>query len=196
MSKEVGLYFGTFNPLHIGHLIIANHMVEFGNLQQVWFVVTPRSPFKKKASLLENRHRYRMVEEATEPYDKLFPSNIEFDLPEPNYTTHTLAYLEDRYDGRDFRFHLLMGEDNLKSFPKWKNYRHILDHYGLIVYPRHGEGEIPEELQTHPSIRRIDAPRVEISSTHVRKAIREGKNVRPLLPPEVHAYIDHMNFYR
>lgn len=193
---NVGLYFGTFNPIHIGHMVIANHMVEYGDIEQLWFVITPRSPFKKKASLLDNHHRYRMVVEATEAYDKLFASDIEFGLPEPNYTVHTLAYLQDKYPDGRYRFDLIMGEDNLKGLHRWKNHEQILKEHRIHVYPRAGEGDIPSELLQHPSIGLVDAPRMEISSTHIRAAIREGKNVRPLLPPEAYAYADRMNFYR
>lgn len=194
--KRIGLFFGTFNPIHIGHLIIANHIAEYGDLDQVWFVITPLSPFKNKASLLENHHRLRMVEEATEAYDKLLASDIEFSLPEPNYTVHTLAYLSDKYPSDRFAFSLIMGEDNLKGFHKWKNYTHILAHYRLLVYPRYSDGQVPEELEGHPSIVRVAAPRMEISSTQIRAAIAASKNVRPLLPLEVYNYIDRMNFYR
>lgn len=196
MAKQIGLFFGTFNPIHIGHLIIANHMAEYGPVDEVWFVITPRSPFKKKMSLLENHHRYRMVEEATEEYDKLRPSDIEFGLPEPNYTIHTLAYLQDRHRPGSPAFSLIMGEDNLKGFHRWKNYGQILEDYRLLVYPRFGEGETPTEFLHHPSIHRIDAPRIEISSTLIRAGIREGHNVKPLLPSRVFEYMDHMNFYR
>ena len=113
---KIGLYFGTFNPIHVGHLAIANHLVEHSDLDQIWMVVTPLSPFKKKKNLLDNHHRLEMVYLATKNYDKLQPSNIEFNLPEPNYTTHTLAHLEEKYPAHNFS--LIMGEDNLKSFHK------------------------------------------------------------------------------
>ena len=120
--KRIGLFFGTFNPIHIGHLIIANHLVEFSDLDEVWFVITPQSPFKTKQSLLDDHHRYQMVYEAVQDYPQLKPSKIEFDLPQPNYTINTLVHLDEKY-GKDHQFSLIMGEDNLKSFHKWKNYK-------------------------------------------------------------------------
>ena len=193
--KKVGLFFGTFNPIHIGHLIIANHMVEFSDLDEVWFVITPQSPFKVKQSLLDNNHRYQMVFEAVQDYPKLKPSKIEFDLPQPNYTTNTLAHLDDKY-GKNHQFSLIMGEDNLKSFHKWKNYEAILEHYSIHVYPRISHGEIEHRFKGHPRITKVDAPIMEISSTFIRKSHKAGKNIRPMLPYSVWKYMDEMNFYR
>jgi nicotinate-nucleotide adenylyltransferase len=193
--KQVGLFFGTFNPIHIGHLIIANHLVEFSDLDEVWFVITPQSPFKTKMSLLDDHHRYQMVYEAVENYPKLKPSKIEFDLPQPNYTINTLVHLGEEY-GKAYQFSLIMGEDNLKSFHKWKNYETILEHYSLYVYPRISEGEIEHKFEGHPKINRVDAPIMEISSTFIRREHKNGKNVRPLLPSAVWKYMDEMNFYR
>lgn len=191
---KIGLYFGTFNPIHIGHLSIANHMVEFSDLDQVWFVVTPHSPFKKKSSLLDNHQRFEMVYQATESYDHLQPSDIEFKLPQPNYTINTLAHLEEKYPKHDFS--LIMGEDNLKGFHKWKNYEVILENYNLYVYPRISEGKIENQFDDHDKIHRVKAPIMEISSTFIRNAIKDQKNIRPLLPNKVWKYIDEMNFYR
>ncbi|AEM70572.1 nicotinate-nucleotide adenylyltransferase [Allomuricauda ruestringensis DSM 13258] len=193
--KKVGLFFGTFNPIHIGHLVLANHLVEFSDLDEVWFVITPQSPFKVKQSLLDNNHRYQMVFEAVQDYPKLKPSKIEFDLPQPNYTTNTLAHLDDKY-GKDHQFSLIMGEDNLKSFHKWKNYEAILEHYSIYVYPRVSDGKIEHQFKGHPKITKVDAPIMEISSTFIRKAHKAGKNVRPMLPHSVWKYMDEMNFYR
>lgn len=191
---KIGLYFGTFNPIHIGHLSIANHMVEFSDLDQVWFVVTPHSPFKKKSSLLDNHQRFEMVYQATESYDHLQPSDIEFKLPQPNYTINTLAHLEEKYPKHDFS--LIMGEDNLKGFHKWKNYEVILENYNLYVYPRISEGKIETQFDDHNKIHRVKAPIMEISSTFIRNAIKDQKNIRPLLPNKVWKYIDEMNFYK
>jgi len=191
---KIGLYFGTFNPIHVGHLAIANHMAENSDLDQVWFVVTPLSPFKKKSNLLANHHRLEMVYFATENYDKLQPSNIEFGLKEPNYTVYTLSHLEDKYPQHDFS--LIMGEDNLKSFHKWKNYEAILANYSLYVYPRISEGAIDHQFKNHPKIIRVAAPIMEISSTMIRKNIAAKKNIRPLLDAKVWQFIDEMNFYR
>lgn len=193
--KKVGLFFGTFNPIHIGHLVIANHMVEFSDLDEVWFVITPLSPFKKKQSLLDNQHRYQMVYEAVEDYPKLKPSKIEFDLPQPNYTVDTLVHLNEKY-GEDYQFNLIMGEDNLKSFHKWKNYEVIIEHHTIYVYPRISQGQTENLFDRHPKIQLIDAPIMEISSTFIRKNHKIGKNVRPLLPEKVWKYMDEMNFYR
>lgn len=194
MEKRIGLFFGTFNPVHIGHLILANHILQYADVDEVWFVVTPHNPFKKKSSLLNNNHRYDMVWNLCEDFPGLKPSNIEFDLPQPNYTVVTLAKLEEKYP--DYNFSLIMGEDNLKSFPKWKNFEVILERHKILVYPRFSEGTIPVDLQEHPNVIKVDAPRVEISSTFIRKAIKAGKDVRPLLPEKVWRYIDDMNFYK
>ncbi len=193
--KKVGLYFGTFNPIHIGHLVISNHMVEFSDLDEVWFVVTPQSPFKAKKSLLDNHHRYQMVLEATEEYPKLKPSKIEFDLPQPNYTINTLVHLMEKYP-EGYQFCLIMGEDNLKSFHKWKNYEEILKGYEIYVYPRVSEGVVEHQFKGHPKIQMVKAPIMEISSTFIRREHKNGKNIRPMLPPAVWNYMDEMNFYR
>ena len=193
--KKVGLFFGTFNPIHLGHLIIANHMVEFSDLDEVWFVVTPQSPFKVKKSLLDNHHRYQMVLEATEDNPKLKPSKIEFDLPQPNYTINTLVHLSEKYPA-GYEFCLIMGEDNLKSFHKWRNYEMILEGYSIYVYPRISEGNVENQFKDHPKIHRVGAPIMEISSTFIRREHKKGKNIKPMLPPAVWKYMDEMNFYR
>ncbi|WP_339626536.1 nicotinate (nicotinamide) nucleotide adenylyltransferase [uncultured Maribacter sp.] len=193
--KKVGLYFGTFNPIHIGHLVIANHMVEFSDLNEVWFVVTPQSPFKTKKTLLENHHRYEMVYEATKEYPKLKPCKIEFDLPQPNYTVNTLVHLDEKYSS-GYSFSLIMGEDNLKSLHKWKNYETILENYTIYVYPRISEGAVESQFMQHERIKRVNAPIMEISSTFIRREHKKGKNIKPMLPPEVWTYMDEMNFYR
>ncbi len=194
MNKKVGLFFGTFNPIHTGHLIIANHMAEYSDLEEVWLVVTPHNPLKKKNTLLDNNHRLEMVYKACETYEKLKPSNIEFGLPQPNYTVNTLAHLQEKFPTNDFC--LIMGEDNLKTFHKWKNSDVILENHEIYVYPRIATGEVKSKFKDHPKIRKIDAPIVEISSTFIRKSIKESKNVRPLLDSKVWEFIDLMNFYR
>ncbi|RNC88348.1 MAG: nicotinate-nucleotide adenylyltransferase [Winogradskyella sp.] len=191
---KIGLYFGTFNPIHVGHLTIANHLQQHSDLSQVWFVVTPLSPFKKKSSLLDNHQRLEMVYRATKDYSNLRPSDIEFHLPEPNYTIDTLTYLNEKFPEHEFA--LIMGEDNLKSFHKWKNYEIILDNYNIYVYPRISEGKIEHQFIEHPKIHNVDAPIMEISSTFIRKSIKEGKIVRPMLPEHVWEYVDEMNFYK
>ncbi|MFY0631933.1 MAG: nicotinate-nucleotide adenylyltransferase [Flavobacteriaceae bacterium] len=191
---KVGLYFGTFNPIHVGHIIIANHLVEYSDLDEVWMVVTPHSPHKKKSSLLENHHRYELVYTALEDYAKLKPSDIEFKLSQPNYTVHTLAHITEKYPKHEFS--LIMGEDNLKSFHKWKNYETILENHEVYVYPRVIEGQIKTNFDNHPKVHRVNAPLIQISATLIRDGIKENKNVEPMLPPKVWKYIDEMNFYR
>ena len=192
--KKIGLYFGTFNPIHIGHLILANHFAETTDLDEVWFVVTPQNPMKRKDSILDNHHRLELVYKATYDYPKLRPSDIEFGLPMPNYTINSLTHLEEKHP--DKQFVLLMGEDNLVSFPKWKNYELILERYELYVYPRKTDRTIPKQFQNNPKINLIDAPQIELSSSAIRKSIKANQNIRPLLPPESWLYLDEMNFYK
>ena len=192
--KKVGLFFGSFNPIHIGHLIIANHLVEHTELDEVWFVVTPHNPHKEKKTLLKDHHRLMMVRLAIEKYPKLKVSNVEFDLPQPNYTINTLTVLQEK--NPETSFYLLMGQDNLASFKKWKNYESILDYYHIYVYPRISNKSIPQDLKQQPHIHFVKAPIIEISATQIRKDLKEGKNVMPLLPPEVYKYIEEMNFYK
>lgn len=192
--RKIGLFFGSFNPIHIGHLIIANHIVEHTDTDEVWFIVTPHNPHKKKSSLLSDFQRLTMVRLAIENYPKLKDSNIEFNLPQPNYTINTLTVLQEKYP--DNQFILLMGEDNLASLPKWKNFEAILEYYNIYVYPRLHQKTIPGFLKNHPSVKLINAPIIELSATQIRKNIKENKNVRPMLPPEVFKYLDEMNFYK
>jgi len=189
---KIGLYFGTFNPIHIGHMVIANHMAEFSDLEQVWMVVTPHNPHKQKNTLLDDYHRLHMVNLATEDFPKIRPSDIEFKLPQPNYTVNTLVHLKEKYPLHEFS--LIMGEDNLNSLHKWKNYEVILQNHDIYVYPRISHEE--SELKDSPKIHLIDAPIIEISSTFIRESIKNKKNVMPLLPAKVWEYIDHNIFYK
>ena len=191
---KIGLYFGTFNPIHIGHLIIANHMAEHSDLDQIWMMVTPHNPHKQKSSLLDDYHRLHMVHLATEDYPKIKPSDIEFKLPQPNYTVNTLAHLQEKYPTHEFS--LIMGEDNLNSLHKWKNYEVILHHHDIYVYPRAASGEIDPQFINHPKIHRVGAPILELSSTFIRESLKNGKNIRPMVPEKVWDYIDHNLFYR
>lgn len=191
---KIGLFFGSFNPIHLGHLVIANHIVEYSNLNEIWFVVTPHNPFKKKSTLLDNFQRLEMVYRATKDYTKLKSSNIEFNLPQPNYTVNTLVHLQEKYP--DHEFSLIMGEDNLKSFHKWKNYDVILENHDIYVYPRVSDEKTETQFDGHKKIHHIAAPLMELSSTFIRKAIKEGKNVKPMLPENVWEYLDEMNFYK
>lgn len=191
---KIGLYFGTFNPIHVGHLIIANHMAEYSDLDQVWMVVTPHNPHKKKSTLLDDYHRLEMVHLATKDFPKIQPSDIEFKLPQPNYTINTLAHLFEKFPQHEFS--LIMGEDNLNSLHKWKNYEVILQNHAIYVYPRLNSGEMDEQFINHPKIHRIGAPVIELSSTFIRESIKNDKNVIPMLPKEVWEYVEHNLFYK
>jgi nicotinate-nucleotide adenylyltransferase len=190
---KIGLYFGTFNPIHVGHLIIANHLAENSDLDQIWMVVTPHNPLKKKSTLLDDYHRLEMVHLATKDFPKIKPSDIEFKLSQPNYTVNTLVHLLEKYP--NYEFALIMGEDNLNSLQKWKNYEYILQNHAIYVYPRIQNLEIDAQFKNHPKIKKIDAPIIELSSTFIRDSIKNKKNIVPMLPKEVWEYIDHNLFY-
>lgn len=190
---KIGLYFGSFNPIHIGHLAIANYMLEFSDMEQLWFVVTPQNPFKEKKTLLPDYQRYEIIYRAIEDYDNMRVSNIEFDLPQPSYTIDTLTYISEKYP--EHRFALIMGADNLQHLHKWKNADIILRDYYIYVYPRPNI-EIGEKMRTHPSITVVDAPLMEISASFIRNAVKDGKTVKAFLPEKAWQYIDEMNFYR
>ena len=191
---KIGLYFGTFNPIHVGHLIIANHMAEYSGLDQIWMVVTPHNPLKKKDTLLDDYQRLHLVHLATEDFPKINASDFEFKLPQPNYTVNTLVHLKDKFPQNEFS--LIMGEDNLKTFHKWKNYDVILENHNIYVYPRISAEIENLQFKNHSRIHVISAPIVEISSTFIRENIKKRKNVQPLLPHKVWEYIDHSNFYK
>ena len=193
--KKIGLFFGSFNPIHIGHLILGNYILENSDMEELWFVVSPQNPFKDKKSLLNDHNRLDMVQLAVKNYPKMRASNVEFSLPKPSYTIDTLTYLKEKYP--DYSFALIMGEDNLDSLPKWKNSEKLIADYQIIVYPRTFEGEKKaHEYLQHENISLINAPIVEISATEIRKMIKDGKNVRPMLPPEVFEYLDGSSFYK
>lgn len=190
---KIGLYFGSYNPIHIGHLVIANYMVEYTDIDQLWFVVSPQNPFKKKENLLADYHRLELVNRAIEHDDRFRASNIEFNLPKPSYTIDTLTYLHERYP--DYSFSILMGSDNLENFHKWKNSEFLLENYGVTVYPR--PGFEMSEVPNHKNITIAnDTPLMEISSSFIRNAIKEGKDIRHFMPPKAWEYLDEMNFYR
>ena len=192
--KSIGLFFGTFNPIHIGHLVLANYFAEHTEFEEIWLIVTPQNPFKQKQDILSNDHRFEMVKRATEAYPKLHPCSIEFEMPTPNYTINTLLELSTKYPHN--KFALIMGMDNLASFPKWKRYTQILDDYGLWVYPRKTHNMVPDFLNNHPQITVVEAPEIEIASSKIRKQIQNQTNIRPLLPPESWQYLMEMCFYR
>ncbi len=178
MGKSVGLFFGSFNPIHVGHLIIANTMLEEEIIDEVWFVVSPQNPFKKQNSLAHEFDRYDLVEAAIADHFHMKASDIEFQMPKPSYTSDTLAYLTDKYP--DYKFKLIIGQDNLKSFPKWKNHDVILEQFGLLVYPR--PNSKPSDLENHPNVRFVEAPQLDISATFIRKAIKNNRSVKYLVP--------------
>jgi nicotinate-nucleotide adenylyltransferase len=190
--KKIGLFFGSFNPIHNGHLMLANFMLAYTGLKELWFVVSPQNPLKTKAGLLHQNHRLHLVNLAIEDFPKMKSSNIEFNLPQPSYTIHTLAHLKEKYP--DYTFSLIIGADNLSGFHKWKNYEEILRNYELLVYPR--PGYIKNPFENHPNVILTEAPVMEVSSTFIRKAIKDKKDVRFFMHPKVWEYIDEMNFYR
>jgi nicotinate-nucleotide adenylyltransferase len=188
---KIGLFFGSFNPVHNGHLVIAGYMAEFTDLDQVWMVVSPQNPLKIKNSLLKDIHRLALVNEAIGDYRKLKSSNIEFKLQKPSYTINTLLHLSEKYTQHEFV--LIMGMDNLQTLDKWKNYEEILNNYEVYVYPRQNcEGE---KFINHLKVKLIDAPVMELSASFIRKAIKDKKDVRYMLPESVYKYIMEMHFY-
>lgn len=191
--QKIGLFFGSFNPIHIGHLIIANTMLETTDLDEVRFVVSPQNPHKKRNTLLHEFDRLYMVERAISENYKLKGEDVEFRMPVPSYTIDTLTYLTDKNPDKEFV--LIIGGDNLQHFQKWKNYEQILENYELYVYPR---PDTPKELElkNHPKVRMVQAPLLDISATYIRDLIKNGKSVRYLIPPEVEGYINSKGFYK
>lgn len=188
---KIGLFFGSFNPIHIGHLIMAEYFVENTDMKEVWFVVSPNNPLKKKESLLSEHQRLYMVNLAIEDDARFRSCDIEFKLPYPSYTCHTLAHLQEKYPDKEFA--LIMGEDNLENIEKWKNYEYILDNFSIYTYPRMGyDGG---KYKTHPSVTFVPAPQVEISATLVRQSLAAGRRVHYLLHPKVAQFIDEMRLY-
>jgi nicotinate-nucleotide adenylyltransferase len=197
---NIGLLFGSFNPIHVGHLIIANVMAENTDLKKVWFVVSPQNPFKPSKGLLHEFDRYDMVKAAIADNYKLEVTDIEFHLPRPSYTIDTLTHLNERNPGNTFR--VIIGEDNLVNFEKWKNYEQILDQHGLYVYPRvlpagaRGAGVTNPELKRHPNVKMVEAPLLDISATYIRGCIRDNKSIRYLVPEAVESMIRTKQFYK
>lgn len=190
--NNIGLYFGSFNPIHIGHLIIAEYMVENSDLEEIWFVVSPSNPLKKKESLLDELQRLYMVKVAIENDFRFRACDIEFKLSYPSYTCVTLEHLKEKYPGKTFS--IIMGEDNLATIDKWKNYQYILDNYHIYTYPRMGyDGAKFKDLS---NVTYINAPRIDISATMIRKSIKEGKKITYLLPSSIEKYIDEMGYYK
>jgi len=191
---KIGLYFGSFNPIHNGHLAMANFLVEFTDINKLWFVVSPQNPMKEKSSLLADYHRLELVNLAIGDYSKFKSSNIEFNLPKPSYTIDTLTYLCEKYP--KYTFVLIIGADNLLTLHKWKNYEQIIKNYNIIVCSR-PEYEIRDIKNLDMSrVEIINTPLIQISSTFIRKAISENKDVRFFMPEKVYKYVDEMNFYK
>jgi nicotinate-nucleotide adenylyltransferase len=191
LKNKTGLFFGSFNPIHQGHLMIANYMVEFTDISQVWFIISPYNPLKEKTSLLADHHRLVMANIAVEDDPRFRASNIEFHLPQPSYTFDTLTYLAEKYPEKEFV--LICGSDNLPSFSQWKNYQELLERYHLYIYPRQETEASP--FDNHPHIHFTQAPLIEISSSFIRQGINEGKNLRQFLPEKVWKYLTEMHFY-
>jgi nicotinate-nucleotide adenylyltransferase len=188
---QIGLFFGSFNPIHIGHLIIGNVMSEFGNIDQVWFVVSPQNPFKKNTSLLHAFDRIDMVRLAIADHPKFIASDIEFTLPKPSYTIDTLTYLQEKYP--QHRFKLIIGEDNLKDFKKWKNSDKILEYFEILVYRR--PNATITDLHTHPKVSIIEAPMIDISATFIRNSIKQHKSIKYLVHEDVETLLKLKKFY-
>lgn len=188
---KIGLYFGSFNPVHVAHLIIANYVLNETDIEKVWFVVSPQNPFKQENSLLNEYHRLHLVRLATEDDSRIKASDIEFTLPKPSYTTATLAYLAEKYP--EHQFCIIMGSDSFQNLDKWKNYEVIVKHYPVYVYKRLGF-EIVNSLEAN--LHELDAPLLQLSATQLRKYIREGKSVRYMVPDKVLEEIQRGGYYR
>lgn len=191
---KVGLFFGSFNPIHTGHLIIANAILEMADLDQVWFVVSPQNPFKKKSNLEHEFDRLDMVRAAIADNPSMQASDVEFHMPKPSYTADTLAYLVAKYPS--YQFKLIVGEDNLAGFRKWKNADFILDNYQLLVYPRPNVKKVNSELISHPNIVFMEAPMVDISATFVRTLIKNRRSIKYLVPDSVKDLIVSRKLYQ
>ena len=189
--KRTALFFGSFNPIHVGHLIIANTMLQQEEIDEVWMVVSPQNPLKERSSLLADHHRLQMVRSAIDDNYRLRACDIEMHLPIPSYTVVTLAALGEKYPDREFC--LIMGSDNLATFQRWRNYEYILEHYHLYVYPRPGSERCP--LRNHPNVTMVDVPMMDISSSYIRAQIAAGRDVRYLLTEPVYKYLTEMHFY-
>ncbi len=188
---KVGLLFGSFNPIHTGHLILANYMANNTDLSAVWLVVSPQNPFKTSASLLHEFDRLHMVNLAIDNNTRLGVSDIEFKMPKPSYTIDSLTYLQDKYPS--YEFVLIMGEDNLPSFPKWKNYEQILNFFQIYVYPR--SGTPLSALKDHSKVKLVPAPMLDISATFIRDCVHQGKSITYMVPEGVENYIKLKKFW-
>lgn len=189
-KQKTGIYSGSFNPIHIGHLALANWLCEYTELDELWFLITPHSPFKKKEALLDDRLRYELVQKAIADYPKFRVSDFEFSLPQPTYTIHTLQALNRQYPDREFYF--IMGADNWQGIDRWVDSKTLLSDYPIFIYPRKGyDIIIPKQ---YPHIRKVDAPLIEISSTFIRQASKENKDIRFFLPESIREQVRMLHF--
>jgi nicotinate-nucleotide adenylyltransferase len=189
---KIGLYFGSFNPIHNGHLIIANYIIQNTDLDQVWFVISPQNPLKKSTTLLNEYHRLYLVQVSIEDEPALKASDIEFRLPKPSYTIDTLTYLTEKFPSHQFS--VILGSDSYQNLPEWKNYQQLLSNYTVYVYERPGFN--PENKYENATVNFLKAPLLEISSTYIRKIIKEGKSIRYLVPEKVRLEIERNGYYR
>lgn len=189
---EIALFFGSFNPVHNGHMAIAEYIYEYSEIDELWFIVSPQNPLKRKHSMLDDHHRLEMVYRAINDDPRFKVSDIEFHMPKPSYTVDTLTYLTEKYPSHTFS--MILGADNLQSFNRWKNCELLVEKYKRIVYPRHGVSR--DEILSHKNIEIVNAPQIEISSSFIRSAISEGKKVKYFLPSRVWEYLDEMAFYK
>ncbi|MDO5664184.1 MAG: nicotinate (nicotinamide) nucleotide adenylyltransferase [Bacteroidia bacterium] len=191
--KQIGIFSGSFNPIHIGHLILANYMREFTYLDEVWFVVTPHNPLKETNNLLDDDIRLEMTQLATWGFDSLKVSDIEFNMPKPSYTIDTLIKL--RTDYPDTEFTLIIGGDNWSEFFRWKDYKRLISEFKILIYPRLGE-DIQIDSKQSENVQLVKAPIVEVSSTFIRESIHAGKDVRAFLPNRVYDFIMENKLYK
>ncbi|SHK32416.1 nicotinate-nucleotide adenylyltransferase [Reichenbachiella agariperforans] len=189
--RSVGLFFGSFNPIHIGHMIIAQAVIDAGSVDELWFIVSPQNPFKKNSNLLHEFDRLEMVEAAIQDQPQMKTSDVEFNLPKPSYTVQTLAVLSEKHPDKSFK--LIIGEDNLTHFHKWKNHEEILKHHQLIVYPRPNARAPKIDIEDKADF--IKAPMLHISATYIREAIEKGHSIKYLVPPEVDYLIKSKKLY-
>ena len=190
--KKIGIYSGSFNPIHHGHVMLANYLVEFSDLDELWFVVSPQNPLKRKADLLDDDERLRMVQLAVGDDPRFRVSDVEMHLPTPSYTINTLTALSERYPEGQFVF--ICGMDSLQNLHQWREYQKILDNYKLLVFPR--EGYDGDDLAGHPSVTILKTPILEISSTFIRNCVAEGRDVRHFMPAKAFDYMQEMGFYK
>lgn len=189
--KRVGIYSGSFNPIHHGHVMLANYLVEFSDLDELWFVVTPQNPLKKKEDLLDDDERLKMVQQAVDDDPRFLVSDIEMHLPTPSYTINTLTALSEQYP--DCQFVFVCGMDSLQNLKRWREYQKILDNYELLVFPR--EGYDGGDLLDHPAVSVLKTPIIEVSSTFIRQCVKEGRDVRHFMPERAFLYMKERHFY-